>query len=704
MWLIKVPLFLLLIGGTKSKKDSQFVLEEYYQEASRIYEKANKIHLEYELATGKVGALDVAERILDKKMDASVLEEYVEMNISEGLKEQNEMLKLFEKAEEVKTSDQSKDDVEDAFTLMDGFDYLDKKIPELHIDGIEDYIQRLHKRKKMNPDVSSMKYLLGRLHGTYSAIFESISNRFKDVSEYSWLTGKDKSAYWENVNMLPEIIEASQKMQHLLKASLHFDIDLQVPFKRPEYVTKTLNAMMREVKNLEGLAPEIPKIEKEMEVLEELKNGNVIEEIKNRFQNLTKSSDFLKDFRTTTSFDGEYRGIQSIYPLLQKIKSFSSKMRAFEFRTSRTSKEWSTFENHFQQEIQPGSLTEKFSNFQNCIQNFDFQMSFPMDFFADFDKKLARIRSVDLKMQKYKKSLEELEKTTKNLYAERAGRDTFTLFREFLNEYTWLQDFKDVFIVSLSELRDSLNAMDLDNVRKIFVTNVKTARTFLECYSLLNVTAPDMKDLMVLPGKVWNFDPKVLEGTVEMIGMFKEAYKMMEEIKEWKVASNPEIENFPLDGEDVKAVADGINVLETIGNVQNGWEMMKTLDLDNSLIKDSWDILDSSFSQFFEILSNQKIWSVSNVSFPTNLPIDTIRTFIEDVYQEDRRNYILNFLKEIQKLETDFPEYPNKLEKMNEAMGKIKEWEDGKMNPVKKMVDCFEMECNATLELPEASN
>ncbi|PIC43840.1 hypothetical protein B9Z55_004425 [Caenorhabditis nigoni] len=66
-------------------------------------------------------------------------------------------------------------------------------------------------------------------------------------------------------------------------------------------------------------------------------------------------------------------------------------------------------------------------------------------------------------------------------------------------------------------------------------------------YSNLNTTSSDTKELLALPGKVWNFDPKVLEGTVEMIGMFKDAYKMVEEIKEWKVASNPEIENFPFD-------------------------------------------------------------------------------------------------------------------------------------------------------------
>ncbi|CAP25077.2 Protein CBG04349 [Caenorhabditis briggsae] len=185
-----------------------------------------------------------------------------------------------------------------------------------------------------------------------------------------------------------------------------------------------------------------------------------------------------------------------------------------------------------------------------------------------------------------------------------------------------------------------------------------------------------MKELLVLPGKVWNFDPKVLE----------------------------KIENFPLDGEDVKAVSDGTNVLETIRNVQNGLEMMKTLDVENLGIKDSWDLLDSSLSQFFEILSSQKIWNSSNVSFPTNLPIDTIKTFIEDEYQENQRNDILNFLKEIQILKTDFHEYPNKLEKMNEAMEKMKRWEDEKMNPVKTMVDCFEMECNASLKLPEASN
>ncbi|PIC48044.1 hypothetical protein B9Z55_007170 [Caenorhabditis nigoni] len=262
-------------------------------------------------------------------------------------------------------------------------------------------------------------------------------------------------------------------------------------------------------------------------------------------------------------------------------------------------------------------------------------------------------------------------------------------------------------MMMLRKIRDLLKELNFDDVRKGFegiLEKMDKPKQFLECYSNLETTGSDIKELLVLPGKVWNFDPKVLESTVEVVGMFKEAYKMVEEIKEWKVATNPEIKNFPLNGEDVKAVSDGINVLETIRNVQHGLEMMKTLDVENSGINDSWDLLDSSLSQFIEILSSQKIWNSSNVSFPTNLPIDTIKTFIEDEYQENQRNDILNFLKEIQILKTDFPEYPNKLEKMNEAIEKMKEWEGEKMNPVKTMIDCYEMECNASLKLPETSN
>ncbi|CAO4366759.1 unnamed protein product [Caenorhabditis nigoni] len=256
-------------------------------------------------------------------------------------------------------------------------------------------------------------------------------------------------------------------------------------------------------------------------------------------------------------------------------------------------------------------------------------------------------------------------------------------------------------------MKNLIKELNLDNARKVFegiLEKLDKPKQFLKCYSNLETTASDIKELLVLPGKVWNFDPKVLESTVEVVGMFKEAWKMIEEIKEWKVETNSEIENFPLDREDVKAFSDGINVLETIRNVQNGLEMMKTLDVENVGIKDSWDLLDSSLSQYIEILSSQKIWNSSNISFPINLPIDKIKIFIEDEYQENQRNDILNFLKEIQILKTDFPEYPNKLQKMNKAMEKLKEWEDETMNPVKTMIDCFEMECNAILQLPEASN
>ncbi|PIC43858.1 hypothetical protein B9Z55_004434 [Caenorhabditis nigoni] len=537
-------------------------------------------------------------------MDASVLEEYVEMKISGGLKEQNEMLELFEKAKESETSDQLKDYVENGFTLMDGFGDVETKIPEFNIAGVEDYYKRL----KSGDPHSSIEYQLNRILRAYSATSASIPT-FPSGA----LSRLDKYYLFKNSEFLPEIIEPCKGMQG---SSNWYYIDLQGldPFKRTRDVIEKLNATMDDMKNLEGLASEIPKIEKEMLRLVELRDGNVIKEIRNRFQNLTKSADFLRDFRISTNVYGQYQGIQSIYPLLQKIKSFSSKMRAFEFRTSRASKEWSTFENHFQQEIPPGSLTEKFSNFQDCVRNFDFQMSFSKDYLADFDENITRMRSLNLKIQNNMKPIEELKIATRNLYEKRyiKDEDFLTLFREFLKEHTWLPDFKDVFLAPFYELGSLLNAMHAMNVRQTFAKIMKDSdkvKQFLECYSNLETTASDTKELLVLPGKVWNFDPKVLEGTVEVVGMFKEAYKMVEEIKEWKVASNPEIENFPLDGEDVKAVSDGINVLETIRNVQNGCEIMKTLDVENSGIKDSWDILDSSLSQFFEILSSQKIWN-----------------------------------------------------------------------------------------------
>ncbi|PIC48057.1 hypothetical protein B9Z55_007179 [Caenorhabditis nigoni] len=540
MWVLKTPLFLLLIDGIKSTKDSQFALDEYYQEASEIYGKANKIHLENELATGKIGALDVSARIMNKKIDASVLEEYLAMKISGGLKEQNEMMELFEKAKESETSEQLKDEVENGYNMMDGFSDLEKKISEFNIDGVDDYFKRLEIRLYSESFRSEIKYQLGSLREAYQKISEYVRSFQNDT-----LSDTDKRTVWRNIDLLQRISKASRDIPDALK-----------------------------------------------------------------------QQGFNDDSHSFDSFEQLYEEVaETTVNLL--------------------------------------TLTER---------------RYPDP--AQVDK------------------------------------DFLPLFREFLNEHAWLRDV-DILIMLLRQIKNLITELNLDNVRKVFeevLEKLDKPKQFLECYSNLQTKASDMKELLVLHGKVWNFDPKVLESTVEVVGMFKEAYKMIEEIKKWKVATNPEIENFPLDGEDVKAVSDGINVLGTIRNVQNGLEMMKTLDVENLGIKGSWDLLDSSLSQFFEILSSQKIWNSFNVSFPTNLPIDTIKTFIEDEYQENQRNDILKFLKEIQILQTDFPEYPNKLQKMNEAIEKMNKWEDEKMNPVKTMVDCFEMECNASLKLPEASN
>ncbi|PIC48054.1 hypothetical protein B9Z55_007177 [Caenorhabditis nigoni] len=452
MWVLKALLFLLLIDGIKSTKDSQFALDEYYQEASEIYEKANKIHLENELATGKIGALDVSEKILNKKIDASLLEEYLEMKISGGLKEQNEMLELFEKAKESETSEQLKDDVENGFSLMDGFSDLEKKISEFNIDGVEDYFKRLERRLYSGSFSSEIEDQLGNLREAYQIIFEYVRS-FQDNT----LSDTDKKTVWRNIELLRWISEESHAIPDVMKKQGFNDDSRSFDsFERTRDVTEQLNAMMNEVKNMEGIDSKLLKVEKEMESLEALREGNVVNEIKNRFQNLTKSSDFLTNFRTTTIFHGEYGGIQSITPLLQKIKSFSSKMRSFEFRTSTSSKKWSTFENHFQHtNIQSGSLTKKFSNFRDCVRNFDFQTSFPIDFLADFDEKLAKIRLVDSDIQNYTKRMEELAETTDNLltlterrYPDPAQVDTdfLPLFQEFLNEHAWVRDV-DIFMM-----------------------------------------------------------------------------------------------------------------------------------------------------------------------------------------------------------------------------------------------------------------
>ncbi|PIC48059.1 hypothetical protein B9Z55_007179 [Caenorhabditis nigoni] len=582
MWVLKTPLFLLLIDGIKSTKDSQFALDEYYQEASEIYGKANKIHLENELATGKIGALDVSARIMNKKIDASVLEEYLAMKISGGLKEQNEMMELFEKAKESETSEQLKDEVENGYNMMDGFSDLEKKISEFNIDGVDDYFKRLEIRLYSESFRSEIKYQLGSLREAYQKISEYVRSFQNDT-----LSDTDKRTVWRNIDLLQRISKASRDIPDALK---------QQGFNDDSHSFDSFEQLYEEVAET---------------------TVNLLTLTERRYPDPAQvDKDFLPLFREFLNEHAWLRDVD-ILIMLSPFKTYVQKV-------------WSN---------QREPETRNPENSKNHVS-------------AD------------------------------------PQNDASTLKK-------------------LRQIKNLITELNLDNVRKVFeevLEKLDKPKQFLECYSNLQTKASDMKELLVLHGKVWNFDPKVLESTVEVVGMFKEAYKMIEEIKKWKVATNPEIENFPLDGEDVKAVSDGINVLGTIRNVQNGLEMMKTLDVENLGIKGSWDLLDSSLSQFFEILSSQKIWNSFNVSFPTNLPIDTIKTFIEDEYQENQRNDILKFLKEIQILQTDFPEYPNKLQKMNEAIEKMNKWEDEKMNPVKTMVDCFEMECNASLKLPEASN
>uniref|UniRef100_A0A1I7UDP1 Uncharacterized protein n=1 Tax=Caenorhabditis tropicalis TaxID=1561998 RepID=A0A1I7UDP1_9PELO len=82
-------------------------------------------------------------------------------------------------------------------------------------------------------------------------------------------------------------------------------------------------------------------------------------------------------------------------------------------------------------------------------------------------------------------------------------------------------------------------------------------------------------NLVELAGDVWNFD---LEGYLDF---FKESHERLIEIEDWRIESDQK--TFPLGEEEIKGVADGLEVLKALENIDvimKMWEKLKKLEND----------------------------------------------------------------------------------------------------------------------------
>ncbi|CAL2031093.1 unnamed protein product [Caenorhabditis brenneri] len=229
----------------------------------------------------------------------------------------------------------------------------------------------------------------------------------------------------------------------------------------------------------------------------------------------------------------------------------------------------------------------------------------------------------------------------------------------------------------LTDFHETLRTLDTAPIKIVsegITSKISKIKKFLNCSSSLKIVPSEVKSLMAQPKEVWNFDARPLESVLEVVYLFKEAHRFLMDKKQ-----PVPIDGFPLTKEEVTWISDGLGVLKAILDYQKLWN---EVPLTEELIQ-------------LDIHSN-----LPTVSFP--MDFDSLINFYSTQYQGPQRRRILKILEGVK----DYSQFPSKLEKMNEAVGKWKNW-GKKQNPEEQtvdgeeLIDCAESTCELTL--PEAS-
>ncbi|CAL2031091.1 unnamed protein product [Caenorhabditis brenneri] len=600
MWFLVLSILLITTLIVHGSGDSQLAIKELHYEISKVTKEVQELYVER----------DTAQIALDEKAK-KVLEEYIQLDISSGLPEQVQLLNLKDKAEDVKTSEETRK------AVVNGLELLER------VKGMKS-----DENKLLDVVVRELKAIEETKEAKIYMNKEYLKDIIEGLGDYHLL-------------VLKEFLEELKKITYGLPAIDHIALDFLGVMKSEIAEGKEKSEEIRKLKEKFDLPQKILSVKGEIKVMKELRDSKVIQKILDHFE--------------------------------WKISYFSQK--------------WIPIQNYLKNlKVPTGDLTESLTNIEECLLAFDFSMDFSTEeteslkleeAFKDVRVKKDIYFDIMKNVEEFKLVTESVKNMMKWFESEQKDWDELdNILKEFGTKGKHLIAKVPELDNVLFELQDSLEKLDtavfgsIKTVTDGITSKITKIKEFLNCYSSLKIVPFEVKSLMDQPKEVWNFDARPLESVLEVVYLFKEAHRFSVEKKQLVP-----IDGFPLTKEEVTGISDGLRILKAILDYQKLWN---EIPLTEELIQ-------------LEIHSN-----LPAVRFPKD--IDSLINFYSTQYQGPQRRRILKILESVK----DYSQFPSKLEKMNEAVGKWKNWRK-EQNPEEQtvdgeeLIDCSERSCELTL-------
>ncbi|CAL2031065.1 unnamed protein product [Caenorhabditis brenneri] len=662
MWLFVLSILLITTSIVHGSEDSQLAIKELHYEISKVAREVQELYVEP----------DTAQIELDEKAK-KVLEEYIQIDISSGLPEQVKLLDLKDKAEDVKTSEETRK------AVVDGLDYLGnvkemKSDENKLLDVVVRELKAMEKAKEVkihNIDTTIKTDLIYHMLNsrTYYDMALGLSFKIDARSEINKPAFEDtlkyiKDDYERFKRIYEDLLEELKKFTSRLPDIDHIAFDFPNVMKNDIEGGKEKIEEIRKLKEEFDLSQKILSVKGEIKLMEELRDCEAIQ----------KLLDFMEKVK------GSYESIKG------------SGLDHFEWKISYFAQKWVPIQNYLKNlNVPTGDLTESLTKIEECLQAFDFSMDFSIEeteslkleeAFKDVRSKKDIYFDIIENVEVFKSLRPTLESMMKWIETEPKDWDEF---KKNLMEIERRGNVKllarvpelDVVLLEFQTLLKKLDTAVFDSIKTVsegITSKISKIKEFLNCSSSLKIEPSEVKSLMDQPKEVWNFDARPLESVLEVVYLFKEAHRFLSEKK-----PPVPIDGFPLTKEEVTGISDGLGILKAILDYQKLWN---EIPLTEELIQ-------------LEIHSN-----LPSVPFPKDN--DSLINFYSTQYQGPQRRRILKILEGVK----DYSQFTSKLEKMNEAVGKWKNWRK-EQNPDEQnvdgaeLIDCAERTCE--LALPEVN-
>uniref|UniRef100_A0A1I7UI66 WSN domain-containing protein n=1 Tax=Caenorhabditis tropicalis TaxID=1561998 RepID=A0A1I7UI66_9PELO len=665
---------MMLITSVNLMKNVNMEISEIHYQVNKVGQQIKTEFLEWELSNGNVSLM---EKVLSGR-SLDLFDEYVQMDISNGIEELNELLDEWKKANALNVKE------EDRKKILNALDGLkDVKAPDvsrLTAELGEDLKNIENTRNEQIPDnavsLIFQKFFAGPIDGLKKVI------EFLKVQNVDNLTTND----------IDELKKGMSAYADMFTSSLAFttmDSMLPTPIVDP---LKRIEDEIDVVKNSESM--NLSVFIDEMELIVEFRDSNLVGKVKEIVKKLEDTVEKIKGIEIRTEVLEEYEKIDSVSEFSNKLIQFSHSVRRVARQFYAMKRRWSPTINYLDQlELPSGNLSELFAH--ECPPFYE-----SLDI-GSLSTVLQPIQDTMPTVLKMKESTDIMRTRNFSGLAARL-RNEDILKNDLLNITleTLETSFEAIktFHALIQEVQKEWAKIDLGEAARltgVILMKLNNSKEIIDCYSQMKTD--DVKPLVELPPKIWNFDPKPTRHLVETVLGIKKIHGMMVELNEWKFEKK--IENFGLDEQDVNAIQDGIEVVEQLGDINGLLKEMDELSgvLNGSEVEEAWNTVRSALNQLNSELSDHLPTidtnlthlrsAISAIQLPSDLPIQLIIDWVNGNLKGVVRSEFENTLQRL--IRMDFDNYEKKLDEMNRAIEKWSGNKDKEEEENKEEEDCL---------------